>query len=162
MHNRSCLAIAVAALAAAVASSAALAAPLKACDLISQQTAATISGVPMKPGAEQNLNGSPGCVFDDLGSLQTVSLGIGDPKSLGASNAAEAFKLLAQPSSDASETITSIAGLGEANFYRTSEQESSITILYHDKIVVVDAAGSHNPALKTALVQTARLILLKL
>jgi len=135
----------------------ALAAPATACNLLTQQAAAAISGGPVAPGIGADTGGGDICDFN--GSTSTVSVGLIDTKTYGLSPAA-VFKIAVQPSPG--QSSESISGLGETSLFLASPTDSSIAILYHAKILVVGATDSKNPGLKAALIQAARQILGKM
>jgi hypothetical protein len=60
---------------------------------------------------------------------------------------------------DKSKAHESISGLGEAPILNASPADSTLSILYKGRIVIVSAVGSKNPGLKAVLVQTAKQIL---
>jgi hypothetical protein len=148
------------------ASPAVRAAPAKACDLMTQQAAAAITGHPVAPGLEEDIGTAINCKFDAAEGGQVVSVGVLDPKDMGASPQA-VFQITvdggkAQPGT----TSETIPGLGENAFYTdaspgTAVADSTLSVLYHGKILVLDLNGlapdnSQNPDRKAALVQAAK------
>lgn len=136
---------------------AAFAAPATACNLLSQQAAAAIAGESVAPGIGADTGGGDVCEFNS--STGQVSVGLIDTKTYGMAPAA-VFKIAVQPSPG--QTSEPVAGLGETSLFFASPADSSVSVLYHAKILVVSAQGSKNPGLKAALIQTARQILGKM
>ena len=134
----------------------------KMCDLMTRQQAAAIAGGPVDAGAEQSLmKGAAMCLFSAVGSGdQTVSVGVMSKDSFYGASAAAAFKAATAPKRG--DTNESIPGLGEAAVLVTSGGDSSLSILYHDRIVNVDATGSKNRSLRAALIDAAKTVLGKL
>jgi hypothetical protein len=134
----------------------------KMCDLMTPQQAATIAGGPVDAGAEQNLmKGASMCLFSAVGpGDQTVSVGVMGKDSFFGASAAAAFKAATAPKRG--DTAESIPGLGEAAVLVTSGTDNSLSILYHDRIVNVDATGSKNRSLRAALIDAAKTVLSKL
>jgi hypothetical protein len=138
----------------------ALAAPAKACNLMTRQAAAAIFGGPVDPGVGGDTSVGDICEYNGPGSHQQVSVGLIDTKTYGLSPAA-VFKI-ATAQASTGHTSETISGLGESNLFIASPTDSSISVLYHAKILTVGATGSKNPGLKAALVQAARQILGKM
>jgi hypothetical protein len=63
---------------------------------------------------------------------------------------------------DKSKAHESISGLGEAAILNASPADSTLSILYKGRIVIVSTVGSKNAGIKAALIQTARQILGKI
>ena len=134
----------------------------KMCDLMTRQQAGTLAGVPVEAGAEQSLTkGASMCLFSASGTGdQTVSVGVMGKDAFYGASAATAFK--AATAAKQGDTAESIPGLGEAAVLVHSANDSSLSVLYHDRIVNVDATGSKNPGLRAALIATAKMVLARL
>jgi hypothetical protein len=142
------------------ASSPALAAPAKACDLMTRETAAAVLGSPVKAGREEAIAaGTAQCVFESANGSQSVYAGWMDPKALMGVTAAAAFKVAQMDKSQAPE---SISGMGDAAIFSASATESKVTILYHERLILVGTVSSKNPGVKAALIQTAKQIMGKM
>jgi len=148
------------------ASPAVRAAPAKACDLMTQQAAATVTGHPVDPGYEEDIGKSINCKFNSAEGGQVVSVGILDPQDMGVS--AQALFQISVDGGKGKPATTSeiIPGLGENAFYTdanpgTAVADSTISVLYHGKILILDVNGlapnnSQNAQRKAALVQAAK------
>jgi hypothetical protein len=139
--------------------SSAIAGRAKACDFINQQAANSIFGAPVGLGAEDMDSPSANeCRFNRPSGNGSVYAGWLDAKALGP-NPAATFKIYIQRP-DA--RIESVPGLGESSYYVTSSTESSVSILYRGKLIMVGAVGSTNPGLKAAILAQAKQFLAKL
>jgi hypothetical protein len=137
----------------------AIAAPAKACDLINQQTATAIFGTPVAAGVE-DMDGPSGneCRFNRPSGNASAYAGWLDASAFGP-NPAAVFKVtLQQPGAQ----VVAVPGLGQAGYYVTKGDESSVSILYHGKVVMVGAVGSTNPGLKAAILAAAKQFMAKL
>jgi hypothetical protein len=135
----------------------------KICDLITRQQASAIAGDPVDAGAEQNLmKGASMCLFSATGSGgQTVSVGVMSKDAFYGGSAAAMFRIAT--TAKTGDTAESIPGLGEAAVLVTSgTDDDSLNILYHDRIINVDATGSKNHSLRASLIDAAKTILGKL
>lgn len=134
----------------------------KTCDLMTRQQAAAIAGVAVEAGAEQHvMEGASMCMFSASGPTgQTVSLGVMGKDAFFGATAAAAFKIATTPKRG--DTAESIPGLGEAAVLVTSSTESTLNVLFHDRIINVDATGSKNAGLKAALIGAAKTALGKM
>jgi hypothetical protein len=132
------------------------------CDLMTRQQAAAIAGAPVDAGAEQNLaKGASMCLFSATGSGgREVSVGVMGKDSFHGSSAAVAFK--AGTREGIGDKAESIPGLGEAAVLVTSAGDNSLSVLYHDRIINVDATGSQTPSLRAALIAAAKMVIDKL
>ena len=142
------------------ASSVALAAPAKVCDLMTREAAAAILGSPVKAGREEVIGaGTAQCVFETTTGSQSVYAGWMDPKALMGVTAAAALRVAQM---DKSQTSESISGIGEAALFSTSAMESKVTVLYRERLILVGTVSSKNPGLKAALIQAAKQIMGKM
>jgi hypothetical protein len=136
----------------------ALAAPGKACSLMTQQAAAAVYGAPVQAGVEDpHGTATTNCVFNGTGHL---SVGTIDLKVMGIPPAM--YGSMFQPAPG--YTNTPISGLGDRAIFSTmpAPADSALWILARDKILVLDAAGSNNPNIKAALIGAAKQIVGKL
>jgi hypothetical protein len=143
--------------------------PAKACDLMTQQAAAAISGHPVAPGYEEDIGKSINCKFNAAEGGQVVSVGILDPQDMGVSPQMM-FQIAVDGGKGKPDTTSeTIPGLGENAFYTdanpgTAVADSTLSVLHHGKILILDLNGlapnnSQNPDRKAALVQAAKQIL---
>jgi len=152
--SKSSLYLAAVSLVLLAASSAAIAAPLRVCDLMTQQTAAGIFGGPVAPGRiEMSSPGVADCRFDSKGGGSS-EIGVMDTKLTGMPVAAM-YKVLAT-NPDPGHSLESISGLGEAAVLNKGPDDMTLSVLFHDKILIVSATGSKNPGVKAALIAAAR------
>jgi hypothetical protein len=144
------------------ASFAAHAAEPKVCDLMTRAQATAIAGAPVDAGAEQNLTkGASMCLFSATGTGgQTVSVGVMGKDAFQGASAAVAFKTATR--AGIGDKAESISGLGEVAVLVTSAGDSSLSVLYHDRIINVDATGSQTPGLRAALIAAAKIAIGKL
>jgi hypothetical protein len=63
---------------------------------------------------------------------------------------------------EAGKTIETIAGLGQDAIYTVQSADKTVSVLSGDKILIVCANNSKNPAVKPALVQAANAALPKI
>jgi len=144
------------------ASFAVRAAEPKMCDLMTRQEATAIAGGPVGAGVEQNLTaGASMCLFSASGSGgQTVSVGVMGKDAFYGASAATIFKI--STAAKQGDVAESIPGLGESAVLVTSASDRSLSVLYHERIVNVDATGSKNPGVKAALINAAKVVLGKI
>ena len=133
--------------------------PAKACDFINQQAATAIFGAPVGVGSEDLANGTGSeCRFNHSAGNSSVYAGWLDASVLGP-NPVTVFKItLQQPGAQ----VEQVPGLGQAAYYVAKSNESSVSFLYHGKIVMVGAVGSTNPGLKAAILAAAKQFATKL
>ena len=134
--------------------------PLKACDLISQNAAVGIFGASIDPGTEIDLNGGLVCEFDGPAGQGSVIVSLLGPAAMHGLSAASMLQLTSRPESG--RTIEPISGLGESANFRVEPNQSSLSILYHGRILSVTTNGSKNPDPKAAIIEAARQILGKI
>jgi hypothetical protein len=135
--------------------------PAKACDLMTQQTAAAITGRPVEAGIER-----PGptlaCEFHVLDAGGFVSIGVLDPSSMRMNPAAMFQMAVKDNQGKPGVGVETISGLGEDAFLidsypDTAVADISLYILYHGKILVLDLNGnSQNAGRKSAMIQAAK------
>ena len=153
MHRRPCLSLAAVVSMLLATASSGFALPSTVCDLMTQQQAATVFGSAVAPGrVEMGTASLSGCRFDTPKG-DFAEIGVMDAKAWGMP-AAALFKTLAEPSPG--HTVESIAGLGESAILVKGPTDSTLSVLYHDKILLVSATGSKNPGLRAALIDAAR------
>jgi hypothetical protein len=147
------------------------AAPIKACDFITVQTASSVFGATVGAGDEESaLYGSQQCVFTrtDPASAGLINLGLTDAKTmaagLGQSDVAALIRLFQQTNPYNGKTSEAIPSLGEWNSYVWDKDldDHTLTVLYHGKVLILLARGSKNPNLKAAIVQAMRQAMQKL
>jgi hypothetical protein len=146
------------------ASEAATAASVKACSLITQQTASGIFGGPVQPG-EEDVPGNLGteCRFNALGGMSNSSVyaGMMSASMFGANNTAIAFR--ATITGDTGSKVEPVSGLGEAAYFVINVGgEQSINVLYHGQIIKIGAVNSKNPGLKSATIAVAKQFMSKI
>ena len=135
-------------------------AAVKPCDLITTQIAATIFGAPTQPGAEYKIEGiGTSCVYR-TSSGGEVSAFVIDGPSMGATPA-QMFPIVTEPKT-ADEKAEPVPGLGDKCTLLASSTETAIFVLFHGKVLSLSAAGSKNPALKSALIAAAKQVLSRL
>ena len=131
----------------------ALAAPIRACDFMTVQTASSVFGAAVSAGREEGLDmGAQRCVFDQINSTSPgkISLTISDANTM-ATALSEAVT---------SETIPS---LGEWNSCMCSgSTENTLAVIYRGKVLFLVSSGSQNPHLKAALIRAMRQTMQKL
>jgi hypothetical protein len=134
----------------------------KICDLMTRQQATALAGAPVNAGQEQSITKGPSmCLYTASGSGgQTVSVGVMGKESFHGASAAVAFK--AATSAGNGDKVESIPGLGETAVLVLSADDNALNVLYHDRIINVDATGSKIPGLRAALIAAAKLVLEKL
>jgi len=144
----------------------AVAAPLKACSLISSQTASAVLGATVSAGQEQSLPlAGEQCVFshEDPAAPSELAFGIIDVNAMASElggSAADVLRVIKQ--SDPAETTETIPSLGEWNSYtRSGLGAIKLTVLYHGHVLSLGVDVSKNPHLKTDLVQAMRQIIQK-
>jgi len=134
---------------------AAVAAPSKVCDLMTQQTAATVFGAPVAPGrVEMNTPGITDCQFDVHGGEGFAEIGVMENNSMGVPSSAM-FDVVSKQK-DPGHTIEPVSGLGDAASYNKGPDDATLSVLYHNKILIVSATHSKNPGIKAALIQAAK------
>jgi len=139
----------------------ALAAPPKACDFITLQQASAVFGRPLHAGKEDTISIIfSQCVFsDDFNG--DVQFDIGTVADLATSMGAGPAQILPiVKATSGSEIPNAFPGLGEWNCYDPSNFTAKV--LYHGKLVTLQANNSKNPGLKAALADALRQILPKL
>jgi hypothetical protein len=137
----------------------AVAAPAKACDLINQQAATAIFGAPVGAGVEDMDSPSGNeCRFNRPSGNASAYAGWMDASTFGSDPAAMLKVTLQQPGAQ----VVPVPGFGQAGYYVTSGTESSVSILYHGKIVMVGTVGSTNPGLKAAILAAVKQFMAKL
>jgi hypothetical protein len=142
------------------APSTAAALPVKACDLMTLQTATAIYGRAVAPGRyEMATDGISDCRFDgpDGGFAE---IGLMDPKAMGMT-APDMFKMSTK--ADPGQTVESISGLGEAASLRKGDDDTSLFVLIHGLMMELTSnkGSASAPATKAALIQAARQALSK-
>jgi len=127
----------------------------KACDLLSAQAAASL--LPGTVGAPQDFGGIL-CVYMAKGGASAASLSLTDAPAAASINIYNAVK-----ASYGKSATESIPGLGEQNFlFVQPSNKNGLTVLYHQKIVVLNAQVPMTPTVKSALIQTMKQILPRL
>jgi len=148
------------------ASPAVRAAPAKACDLMTQQAAAAITGHPVAPGFEEDIGKSINCKFNAVEGGQVISVGVLDPQDMGVS-AQDMFQITVDGGKGKPDTTSeTIPGLGDSAFFTdanpgTAVADSTLSVLHHGKMLILDLSGlapdnSQNAGRKAALVQAAK------
>jgi hypothetical protein len=144
----------------------ALAAPLKACDFMTPQTASSAFGATVSAGREEGLDmGAQRCVFDrvDPTSPGKIALTISDANTMATAlhgTRADLIRFLKRSEAVTSEPIPS---LGEWNSCMCSgATENTLAVIYRGKVLFLASSGSHNPHLKAALIRAMRETMQKL
>jgi hypothetical protein len=135
-------------------SSLALANPVKACDLVSQQTATTILGSSAGQGKEVGGGRGLTCLYDGSEGEDTVVVSLLGAKDFYGVNAATMFQLATQPKQDVTTEL--ISNLGESAVFMTGQSAGTISVLYHEQIFSIQVSSSKNKDLKAALIQAAK------
>jgi len=135
---------------------AAVAAPAKVCDLMTQQTAAAVFGAPVAPGrVEMGTPTITDCRFDANGGRDFAEIGVMENNAMGLP-ASAMFKIVTTTKPDPGHTVEAVSGLGEGASFNKGPEDGTLSVLYHDKILLVSATHSRNPGLKAALIQAAK------
>ena len=145
------------------ASPAVRAASAKACDLMTQQTAAAITGRPVDAGLEGK--GGPTmimCEYHVSGAGIFVSIGVMDPSAM-KMEPAVSFQLdLKGHQGKPGVSFETISGLGEEAFFFDADPGTAVAncevhVLYRGKILILDLNGnSQNAGRKSAMIQAAK------
>jgi hypothetical protein len=149
------LALTFAALLLASGSALAAPAPTDPCTLLSQQDAAALLGAPVDPGRSMVTT----CAFfgahgdDQKGVSVLLFDSAGTPPNILASM----YNAMLQP--QPGRTISPFGGLGEKAHMIADNDQLTLLVQSHGKLVSITAFASHNPHLKDALVQAMRQIL---
>ena len=129
--------------------------------LMTQQTAASIYGLPVLPGRAEMIGqeGTHSFRFngaEPVGTLNVgfVEIGVMDTKAGMNVAGAQIFQMVCR-APQPGKTIETIHGLGQDAVYTVSSTDKTISVLSGDKILMVSANSSKNPAVKEALVQAA-------
>ena len=134
--------------------------PVKAFDLMTQQTAAGIFGGPVAPGrVEMSSAGVQDCRFDSQNGGMS-EIGMMDGQLVGMPTA-DMYKVIATQA-DPGHTLESTSGLGEQAVFNKGPEDLTLSVLYHGKILIVSATGSKNPGAKAAMIAAARQALPKI
>jgi hypothetical protein len=144
----------------------ALAAPIRACDFMTVQTASSVFGAAVSAGREEGLDmGAQRCVFDQINSTSPgkISLTISDANTMATAlhgTRADLIRFLKRSEAVTSETIPS---LGEWNSCMCSgSTENTLAVIYRGKVLFLVSSGSQNPHLKAALIRAMRQTMQKL
>jgi len=140
-----------------LSSHSAVAAPTKACDYMTVQTASQAFGAPLQAGREESLPMSAQqCVFQRANA--SLTFGVTDVSAMAAAfqtSTAAVIKIIEQK--DPAVKTETIPSLGEWNSYVFNGLTTyTLKVLYHGKVLDLDCDGSKNPDLKAALVQAMR------
>jgi hypothetical protein len=136
---------------ALAACSIARAAPVKPCDLLTQEAASRLLGAPAEPPVDQGVLCRFSHSADSEVAVAVVEAG---------RNGAQLFTAVVQPGEG--ETAEPVPGLGELSSFIHSATHSSLAVLFHGRILTLGVRNSANPELKAALVQTAKDMLARL
>jgi hypothetical protein len=145
----------------------AIAAPIKACDFMTAQTASSVFGSIVNAGREESLPmAAQQCVFDhnDPAAPGQIAFSVADAKAMAdaAGTDIPGLTRFLKQSEDGQKSET-IPSLGEWNSYVWNGlTDYTLTVLYHGKVLLLLSSGSKNPNLKTALVQAMRQTMQKL
>jgi hypothetical protein len=143
-----------------VSSHLAWAAPIKACDLMTMQTAASVVGATVGAGREETLPmAAQQCIFthDDPAWQASISIGLSDVNAMAAALRSDIAGVTRFFKSQAGKNAETIPSLGEWNSYEWNGlMDYTLTVIYHGKVLVVVASLSKNPNLKAAIVQAMR------
>ena len=141
------------------------AAPIKACDFMTVQTAASVFGATVGAGREETLPmASQQCIFahDNPASPGEITFGLSEVNAMAAamgSNVASITRIVKSTVETNAETLPS---LGEWNAYGWNGlTDYTLTVIYHGKVLTLGSSGSKNPNLKAAIVQAMRQIMQK-
>jgi hypothetical protein len=134
---------------------AAHAAPNTACDLLYHPAAEALFGAPLAKTVPANVlaciyYNNPDSAFVNIHS-QVL------PDGMPQGSADTLMKQL--PHKDyATDVIDNIPGLGESNFFITDKEipKYTLTVLYHKAIITLIVAGSKNPKLRQAMIDTMK------
>jgi hypothetical protein len=141
---------------AAVAPSAALAAPpAKACDLIGQAQMTSIFGAPFGAGVESDISAGSVCGFTNNG--ETINVGVMVPADL---NMTPEAAFASSAISNTSATNTPVPILGDKGSYYQAYVGSSVAnygiwVLVGDRLLNIDVTGANPPNIKAAIITAA-------
>lgn len=122
---------------------------------MTQQAAAAVFGGPVAPGrVEMGTPGMTDCRFDVNGGNDFAEIGVMDMSAEGMPGLAMFQVLTSQK--EPGHTIEPVSGLGEAASFNKGPEDGTLSVLYHNKILLVSATHSKNPGLKAALIQAAK------
>jgi len=165
MKHRICLALAVASVVAH--SRTALAAPVKACDVMTVQAASSVFGDKLSAGREESLDmGAQRCTFDRSDSTTPGKLAftVSDAKTMAASLHSDIpglTRFIKQ--SERGQTSETIPSLGEWNSYVwDGNKEYTLAVLYRGKVLFLVCSGPKNPHPEALMVRTMRANMQKL
>jgi len=140
-------------------------------NLMTQQTAAVIYGLPVLPGRPEligqmgghsiRFNGAEPVGILDVGG---VEIGVMDTRQVaeGASLPPQQIFDIAAKQPEPGRTIEALQGLGQEAIYAVKDKEKSVFVLSGVKILIVSVISSKNPGAKAALIQAATAALLKI
>jgi hypothetical protein len=133
---------------------------VKHCGLLTKEAAEAVYGAPLDSGREEGM----GCLLTSGGSDDKGIVVSMLPSTLaGAGMSMSTFydQMLHQGSTS---VAVPVSGLGDKAHFITSKGNDasvSIQVLYHNTILTIMASGSHNPNIKSALVQAMRQMMQK-
>ena len=126
------------------------AAPVKACDLINQQVASTLLGMPAQPPVNANI----ACIFKSGDAIVNLNI-IQGPDGAPADMMARTWPAILHKDYQ-TDTLEPIPGLGEQSRFIHSTDKDTLQVLYHNAILSIAVTGSKNPKRKADMIQTAK------